>query len=432
MAPTCPPPPSTLGPPPVPTIDAFGGVWKVAFPIFQKQAKFEVAGRADSDLHYEVTVPVAIPLMNLAGPHPLRDKLQQRVLVNPLVKGALDAAVKKSKELWKRFLDTPTAWQKRQPRVGPDLSPPPPQIVTDPPPLSERSRWTPIYGNRDRSIRDILRDDQWRLVIGVARVAVLPREQKIMGLTRSESAKAFTARGGYLLHRDTLIAAPGKRIPVETIQPSWVPKHDETIEKFQVYTLYNVGAGQMTLVMAMRNPTGWQRTWDHVVGAAAWTCSKITNDKVATAAAFAGTAAGSTGVGATVVAGWAAAASLCGMAFPKCVPGIGTGGAGAGGAGGAGGLPPEPTYPPGTIAWFDPKLVQYRIATPMTLGGLQPTHQEVAVADTVPTNVAIVGRFKWEDATRPWYRRTWVIGTGIGLAVAGAGTTAALVLRNRR
>lgn len=408
---TCPPPPSTLGPPPVPTIDAFGGLWKVAFPIFEQQAKREVAGQAMSDLHYSTTLTVSSPPMNFAGTLGafglVPGQLQAKTLIHPLVKAGFDAAVKKSKALWKIFLDTPTAWTRTGPRVGVE-TPTVETRTTPPPPGPDGFGWKAVYGNRDRAMTSIISGEpQWRTAIGVVQVAVMPQSVKIFGVTRSETAKAFTARGGYLLHRDTLIAQPGHRVALESIQPSWVPKHDDTIEKFNTYVLYNVAAGKATLVMALRNPTGWQRAWDIVVNAARWACSKITSDKLSAAAAYAGTAAGASGPGATAVAGWTAAASICGLVFPKCTPGV---------------PEAEATLPPGSIAWLDSSLGQYRIAVPAPVGS-KPTHTEMGVMTTPPLGVEVVGRFRWEAATRPWYRQTIFIGAGAGLVVAGASAT---------
>jgi hypothetical protein len=362
---SCPPPPKHLTPPPVATIDLLGGAIKIPWTDFDAEAK-----KAKGYLRLTKIVPVNDPLAKLAIAK--MDLLSKKAFVH-LANGPVDDPNLK-------FINY--AWVKQ---AGP--------------------------------------------------LKALPTKPH-------ETIAQYRARGGYLISSDLVFG----RNAIDNVRPSWVPKHDTKIEFFYLYaTYYTPGSGALNpqnlmhpgsttqaapmvaITVELRGPNGWQAAWDSVVRAAQWTCSKITNDKLLAAAAFA-----SVYPQALAVTGpWVAAAAACSIEWPACPNAAGVPTTPAG-------IPPVvvqavPAYPPGTIAWRDPKLPPglYRVAVPKGLAGLEATHVEVKPSSSLPSNVRIVGRFAWETATRPLYARTWFIGTGVGVGAITLTTLAALAFRRR-
>lgn len=284
---------------------------------------------------------------------------------------------------------------------------------------------------------------RWRVKYGPLEVVKKPGP--------NESIGSFRRRGGWLIASTFLTASDA--VPLENVEPSWLPKHSTKVDHFTLHVMFVSRAGieavasgatagafgalisknlleklkgvypkedSLVLFVQMVDPVGYEKAWDTIVNATQWLCSKISNEKLMAAAAAVAAFPSHPAVQASGVA-WVAVAAMCNRKWPACPQADGTPA-----------QPPGPgllvptkplLYPAGSIAWFHGGV--YRIAKPIgTLNGLQPTHIEVQSAATVPAHVAIVGRTAWESATLPWYKRTWVLVAAGLTAAAGVGTVA--------
>jgi hypothetical protein len=284
----------------------------------------------------------------------------------------------------------------------------------------------------------------WALQVGPFRVKKEPKP--------GETINQYRARGGYLLYRQMF---DGRYI-LQDVVPSWVGKHDP-IDGFQLrvwvkqWTAANtvpphtirprpdlIGQVFFQVQATLRTPGRMDRAMDWVVKTVQKLCNQLTSDKLQKAAAVvavAGTAFAATPAGAAALATaatYGAIAASCGIAFPSCDPVVPPPPPAA--------APPKiiplvPSPPtvmvvPGTIAWYDKKLNQYRLATPKGIAGFQATHVETTIVATPPASAIIVDRLAWERATRPWYRRTlFRVAASIGFVAVT--TTTALTLRRR-
>jgi hypothetical protein len=276
------------------------------------------------------------------------------------------------------------------------------------------SRTDSHYGSRQ--VSSLIGTTQRKWTTGIGGLHALPPKA-------NETVGQYRARGGYLLSG----AALEGKIPIDWVTPSWVGKHNKTIEAFHLYLTFKPGRS-LLLESRIIAPSGLQAAWDTIVRAVQYVCNKISNDKLMIAAATAMVLFPNPKVQ-VAIAAYMAVAALCGRAWPDCSLVTPTD---------AGKLTiapitmkTVPTYPVATIAWFDKKLGQFRIATPISvLTGLEPTHTETTTAATVPDTVAVVTRFEWEAATKPWYRRTMFLGAAAGVgALTVVGMTAAALRR---
>jgi hypothetical protein len=266
--------------------------------------------------------------------------------------------------------------------------------------------------------------NMWVTQVGPHKVPKMPEPNETVG--------HFRARGGYLFRA----AMWTGEYPIDWIRPSWVDKHDPRIDHFQLFyrdgSLYSRPDGRRvssSLTIKVVAPSLGDKAWDAVVKAVRWACNKVTNDKLqaaaATAAALGVAAAPASPYLLGTIAAWQAVAAACNHAWPSCpkvdlsslikpIQGMV--------------MKPGTTYPAGSIARQDGPV--YRIAVPLGLQGLMPTHVEiVANAATLPATVPVVGRFAYERATRPlWKRTSFLLGSGAGVATAAA---ALLILRRR-
>lgn len=278
-----------------------------------------------------------------------------------------------------------------------------------------KKAWKMVAGDvRMTDMLDQNRPHDWTIRYGDLR-ALEPLPGETVGHYRN--------RGGVPLVKNWL---DGRR-SIDRVLPSWVDKHNSEIEAFHLHIQWDGRIGRsMTLHTRIETPGRMDKVGDAIARAIRWACSKLTNDKLMSAAAAGAMLSPSPEMQAAIAA-YMAVAALCNKAWPSCAqPG-----------GGqvitpmqVSAVPVAPTYPQGAIAWFDKKLGQYRIAVPLALGGLVATHSETVTAPEVPNTVQVVNRLVWETATRPWYRRTavQVAGAAIGLVAVG-GTAYALARR---
>lgn len=291
----------------------------------------------------------------------------------------------------------------------------------------------------------------WATQVGVVTVEVKPEP--------GETAKAFAARGGYLLNLspDTSPFLGKQALSTYGARP-WMGGNVRTVG---LWATYDVGTRTIGYAVRVELKGTWKQAVDGtekwIRDNAAKFCAKATGaDAIAATsalAAFPGTA--------PYLAAYGAALSVCGLASipappctPQAWPGLVTGGtAGEGITFATGGkgrplfidtaavltainpkvqgtrsqvLDQSVAYPLGTIAWLDPTLGKYRIAVPAP--GPGTTHRETVTIATLPTStsVQVVDQAAWQRATRPWLRRTrtqyGLVGGGVAAVVAvGAG-----------
>lgn len=291
----------------------------------------------------------------------------------------------------------------------------------------------------------------WATQVGVVTVEVKPEP--------GETAKAFAARGGYLLNLspDTSPFLGKQALSTYGARP-WMGGNVRTVG---LWATYDVGTRTIGYAVRVELKGMWKQAVDGtekwIRDNAAKFCAKATGaDAIAATsalAAFPGTA--------PYLAAYGAALSVCGLASipappctPQAWPGLVTGGTAGEGitfaTGGKGrqlfidtaavltainpkvqgtrsqALDQSVAYPLGTIAWLDPTLGKYRIAVPAP--GPGTTHRETVTIATLPTStsVQVVDQVAWQRATRPWLRRTrtqyGLVGGGVAAVVAvGAG-----------
>lgn len=306
------------------------------------------------------------------------------------------------------------------------------------------------YKNSSKPVAEILAG-AWATQVGVVTVEVKPEP--------GETAKAFAARGGYLLNLSP-DASPflGKQALSTYGARPWMGGNVRTVG---LWATYDVGTRTIGYAIRVELKGTWKQAVDGtekwIRDNAAKFCAKATGaDAIAATsalAAFPGTA--------PYLAAYGAALSVCGLASipappctPQAWPGLvagGTAGEGVTFTTGGKGRPlfidttavltainpkvqavrgevvdQSVAYPLGTIAWLDPTLNQYRIAVPAP--GPGTTHRETVTIAALPrnTSVQVVDQTAWQRATRPWLRRTrtqyGLIGGGVAAAVAvGAG-----------
>lgn len=302
--------------------------------------------------------------------------------------------------------------------------------------------------------------EAWATQVGVVTVEVQPAP--------GETAKAFAARGGYLLDlssdtspflgKQALQAYGGPaRGEWRPVRP-WMGSHVRTAE---LRATYDVGTRTIGYAVRLVYDGVWQKTTE---SAAKWLrdntlklCSSITGGQLATVAATAAAFPATT----PYLAAYGVAAAACNLMpgdIPPCTPQAWPGlviapdvSEGVTFATGGKGRPlfidtaavltainpkvqgtrsqvldQSVAYPLGTIAWLDPTLGKYRIAVPAP--GPGTTHRETVTIATLPTStsVQVVDQAAWQRATRPWLRRTrtqyGLVGGGVAAVVAvGAG-----------
>ena len=299
--------------------------------------------------------------------------------------------------------------------------------------------------------------EAWATRVGEVTVEVQPAPD--------ETAKAFAARGGYLLNLSP-DSSPflGKQALSRYGARPWMGSNVRTAE---LWATYDVGTRTIGYAVRVALKSAWKQAVD---GVDEWIrenmaslCTKITGSDAAVAAgaltAFPGTA--------PYLAAYGAALSVCGMTSipaPPCTPQNWPGltvttGAGEGvtfASDGKGRRRPiiDPktvltainpkmqalraeavtqsiAYPLGTIAWFDPTLNAYRIAVPAP--GVDTTHRETVTIAALPqtTSVQVVDQAAWQRATRPWLQRTRTRYGLVGGAVAAvAAVSVGLFLRH--
>lgn len=293
--------------------------------------------------------------------------------------------------------------------------------------------------------------EAWATQVGVVTVEVQPEP--------GETAKAFAARGGYLLNLspDTSPFLGKEALSTYGARP-WMGGNVRTVG---LWATYDVGTRTIGYAVRVELKGTWKQAVDGtekwIRDNAAKFCAKATGaDAIAATsalAAFPGTA--------PYLAAYGAALSVCGLASipappctPQAWPGLVAGGTTGEGitftTGGKGrpvfidtaavltainpkvqGMRGEVVdqsvaYPLGTIAWLDPTLGKYRIAVPAP--GPGTTHRETVTIAALPrsTSIQVVDQAAWQRATRPWLRRTrtqyGLVGGGIAAVVAvGAG-----------
>ncbi len=291
----------------------------------------------------------------------------------------------------------------------------------------------------------------WATQVGVVTVEVKPEP--------GETAKAFAARGGYLLNLSPATSPfLGKQALSRYGARPWMGGDVRTAE---LWATYDVGTRTIGYAVRVALKSAWKQTVDGtekwIRDNAAKFCAKATGtEALAAAGALAAFPAA-----APYLAAYGAALSVCGMASipappctPQAWPGLVAGGTAGEGltftTGGKGrplfidtsavltaispkvqGIRTEAVaqsiaYPLGTIAWLDPTLNKYRVAVPAP--GPGTTHRETVTIATLPqtTSVQVVDQTAWQRATRPWLQRTrtkyGLIGGGVAAAAAvGAG-----------
>lgn len=297
----------------------------------------------------------------------------------------------------------------------------------------------------------------WATQVGVVTVEVKPEP--------GETAKAFAARGGYLLNLspDTSPFLGKEALSRYGARP-WMGGNVRTVG---LWATYDVGTRTIGYAVRVELKGAWKQAVD---GADKWfrenmtaMCAKITGQTAATVASTAVMFPGTT----PYLAAYGAAIKACTdyvvpavsappaiACTPQAWPGLvagGTAGEGITFATGGKGRPlfidtaavltainpkvqgtrsqvldQSVAYPLGTIAWLDPTLGKYRIAVPAP--GPGTTHRETVTIATLPTStsVQVVDQAAWQRATRPWLRRTrtqyGLVGGGVAAVVAvGAG-----------
>lgn len=326
-------------------------------------------------------------------------------------------------------------------------------------PVAKILEGKPAVPARREGLRTILAQpaEAWATQVGVVSVEVRPEP--------GETAKAFAARGGYLLDLSPA-SSPflGKQALSRYGARPWMGSNVRTAE---LWATYDVGTRTIGYAVRVALKSAWKQTVDGVDGwireNMASLCTKITGSDAAVAAgaltAFPGTAPYLAAYGAALTActqyiAPAVATPQAPPCTPQAWPGLVAGGTAGEGltftTGGKGrplfidtsavltaispkvqGTRNEPitqsvAYPLGTIAWRDPALGQYRIAVPAP--GPGTTHRETVTIATLPqtTSVQVVDQTAWQRATRPWLQRTrtkyGLIGGGVAAAAAvGAG-----------
>lgn len=300
--------------------------------------------------------------------------------------------------------------------------------------------------------------EAWTTRVGEVGVEVQPAP--------NETAKAFAARGGYLLD---LSPASSPFLGKQALQTYGArPWMGDNVRKVGLWATYDAGTRTISYAVRVEMEGMWKQAVD---GTEKWIrenaakfCAKATGtEAIAAAGALAAFPAA-----APYLAAYGAALSVCGMASipappctPQAWPGLVTGGTAGEGvtftSDGKGGRRPviDPktvltainpkmqalraeavtqsiAYPLGTIAWFDPTLNAYRIAVPAP--GVGTTHRETVTVTALPqtTSVQVVDQAAWQRATRPWLQRTrtqyGLVGGGVVAAFVAVG--AGLFLRH--
>lgn len=302
------------------------------------------------------------------------------------------------------------------------------------------------YKTSNKPVAEILTSPAWATRVGVVTVEVQPEP--------GETAKAFAARGGYLLDlRPDKSPFRGKQALQTYGARPWMGGN---VRSVGLWATYDVGTQTIGYAVRVELKGSWKQAVDGtekwIRKKAAKFCEKATGADALAAtsalAAFPGTA--------PYLAAYGAALSICGLATipapactPQAWPGLVVGGtAGEGVAfstdptrmtvsvaaltlptkGGHAAATPTPSpaaaaYPLGTIAWLDPMIGKYRIAVPAP--GRGTTHRETTAITALPssTSVQVVDQAAWQRATLPWLQRTR---TQYGLVGGGVAAVAAV------